>query len=196
MGTGNWKAGSGEWGSGRAHPAPASRFPLPASRIWLVFLAALVLLAGCGFHLRGQADLPFASAYVEAPETPLATQLRRSLRAAGRTLTERPEDAQVVIRLTDASRHKSILSLSGGGRVREYRLEYRVGMSVLAPDGRVLLPPSDTHLVRDYTYDESRALAKEQEEIALFQSMEQDALRAMLIRLRFVQLQGGVGSGR
>ena len=164
-------------------------------RTLLIVTLAALMLGACSFHLRGQAELPFASAYVDEPTgSPLAVQLKRSLKASGRTVTDKAQDAQVVIRLTGASRSKSILSLSGGGRVKEYRLEYKVGMTVLSPDGRVLLPPSDTQLVRDYTYDDRAILAKEGEEAYLFQAMEQDALRSILIRLRFVKLEGATAA--
>ena len=62
-------------GGGKASHA---RFiPHPSSLILMPLIAAL-LLAGCGFHLRGSATLPFEVLYVEAPPGSLfATQLRR-----------------------------------------------------------------------------------------------------------------------
>ena len=154
----------------------------------LVALIALSLLAGCGFHLRGQVDLPFASAYVDSPaDSPLTEPLKRSLRDAGKTVTDKREAAEVVIHLSQPSRQKSILSLSGAGKVAEYRLEYKVTMAALNARGEELLGNSEVQLVRDLTYDDKYILAKGYEEAMLFQAMEQDVLRTLLRRLRFVK---------
>ena len=47
----------------------------------LVLLAAALLLAGCGFQLRGQAALPFESLHVSGPLV-FANQIARSVRAS------------------------------------------------------------------------------------------------------------------
>ena len=159
----------------------------------LRFLIALIvagLLGGCGFHLRGQAELPFNSAYVNAPSgLAIAEQLRRELRSAKREVAARPETAQIVIHLSGGGRDKQILSLSGRGRVNEYRLSYRVSMRVTEPTGGELLPAAEVYLTRDYSYDDQQILAKGQEEQELFAAMEQDALRTLMRRLRFAQPQ-------
>lgn len=159
---------------------------------WLVTALMFVAgLAGCGFHLRGQADLPFTSAYINAPAgLAIAESLRRELRSAKREVAEKPEAAQVVIHLSGGGRDKQILSLSGRGRVNEYRLSYRVSMRVTEPHGGELLPAAEVFLTRDYAYDDQQILAKAQEEQQLFAAMEQDALRALMRRLRFAQPQG------
>lgn len=156
----------------------------------LIALVAVGLLGGCGFHLRGQAELPFSSAYVHAPSgLAIAEQLRRTLRDAKKEVAAKPEAAQIVIHLSGGGRDKQILSLSGRGRVNEYRLIYRVSMRVTEPTGGELLPAAEAYLTRDYSYDDQQILAKGQEEQQLFESMEQDALRALIRRLRFAQPQ-------
>ena len=55
-----------------------SLIPHPSS---LILLAAALLLASCGFQLRGTAQLPFSSLYVQAPPaSQVATQLKRAVR--------------------------------------------------------------------------------------------------------------------
>src|SRR5688572_19184291 len=84
-------------GSGRRPgviPHPSSLIPL---------LAAALLLASCGFQLRGTAPLPFTSLYVQAPVTSqLAVQLKRAVRAtSGTRVTETPEEAQVILQIVN-----------------------------------------------------------------------------------------------
>lgn len=153
----------------------------------IVLLAGLTL-AGCGFHLRGQSLLPFASAYVEAPPgSTLAPLLTQSLRLRGKQVLESPQTAEVTIRLERELKGKEILSLSGGGKVREFRLSQRVTLSAHDRGGRMLLAPTELSLTRDFSYDDAQALAKEAEEGELMRDMEQEMLRLILRRLAYVK---------
>lgn len=150
-------------------------------------LATLLALAGCGFQLRGQSLLPFASAYVEAAQgSAVAAILRQSLTSQDK-LAARAEDAPLRIRLTNESRAKNILSLSGGGKVREFRLEYRVLVAAADAAGEVRMPPTELNLFRDFSYSDAQVLAKEAEEAALWRAMEQDAARQILRRLAYLK---------
>lgn len=165
----------------------------------LALVAGLVVsLSGCGFQLRGQAQLPFESAYVEggtkahgnelrpARFGSLANTLSQAL-AAQNKLAADAKSAPVRILLGNESLSKDILSLSGGGKVKEYRLIYRVTLAAVDAQGKELLAPSDIVLTRDYSYSDTEALAKEAEEAGLIRAMEQEALRQVLRRLSYTQ---------
>ena len=159
-------------------------------RFWANILVGLVLaasLAGCGFKLRGQAQFPFTAAFVEAPTgSPLGKALRLSLTSQGK-LAAKKDDAPVRIVLSEESRSKEILSLSGGGKVREYRLSYKVVMAVLDGAGNELAAPSEILLTRDFSFSDAEVLAKEAEEATLNRAMDQDALRQALRRLSYLK---------
>lgn len=153
----------------------------------LVVLAGIAL-AGCGFQLRGQAALPFSAAFVAAPDSSnVANALRRTL-SSQLKLAPALEGAPVRIRLEQESYSKNILALSGGGKVREYRLEYRVQLSVFDGVGKTLVEPTEIHLSYDFSYTDAQVLAKEAEEASLNRLMEQDALRQILRRLSYLKL--------
>src|SRR5437879_12407152 len=85
------------------------------------------LLAACGFHLRGQAQLPFESLHIPG-NNPLVVELKRNVAAASRTrLVDKPGDAQAVLGFTQDLRDQVILSFSSLGRVSENQLPYPVG---------------------------------------------------------------------
>lgn len=154
----------------------------------LLILSLLGLLAGCGFHLRGTAQLPFASAFLVGPAgSVLKEGLARSLAGSGKRLTERAADAEVVIRLDKDARSKDILALSGGGKVREYRLRHEVVLSVEDGQGRVLLAPTHITATRDLSYSDEQALAKEAEEATLYRDMGQDILRQIRRQLAYIR---------
>lgn len=150
----------------------------------LVLLFAL-LLGACGFHLRGQAGMPFASLYLNAPaaSAPLVADLRRNLEANGVHLTDKAEQAEVILTLSAESTQKQILSLGGTGRVSEYQLYYRLQARVHDNRQQEWLPLDRMEIRRDYTYDDTQILAKEQEERMLYDSMRSDMVQQILRRL-------------
>ena len=142
------------------------------------------LLAGCGFHLRGTAQLPFETIYIPGA-TPLAVELRRNVTASSKTrLADTPKNAQAVLAFTAEAREKVILSFTSAGKVNEYRLRYRVGIRVTDPNGlQVFLPSSEIQLTRDMTYNDQQVIAKENEEALLYRDMQTDMVQQIMRRL-------------
>ena len=141
------------------------------------------LLAACGFHLRGQAQLPFESLHIPG-NNPLVVELKRNVVAASRTrLVDSPGEAQALLGFTEELREKVILSFNQG-RVSEYQLRYRVGFRVTDAKGaRVYLPTSEILLTRDMAYSDAQVLAKETEEALLFRDMQRDMVQQIIRRL-------------
>src|SRR5262252_3474392 len=126
-------------------------------------------LAGCGFQLRGTADLPFETVYVPNATSGVALDLKRNIQAGTRAkVVDNPKDAQAILQFTEDTRQKEILSLTGTGRVREYQLRYRVGFRVHDGKGAEYLPQQTIQLSRDVSFNDSDILAKETEEQLLF----------------------------
>ena len=82
---------------------------------------------------------------------------------------------------------KQILSLSGAGRVREYRLQYRISLRAYDRKQQEWLAPEEITLQRDFSYDDTQVLAKQQEESLLYQNMRSDAVQQVLRRLNHVK---------
>jgi LPS-assembly lipoprotein len=156
-------------------------------RLWALaalLAAVLTLPAGCGFHLRGQANLPFDTLYIPG-STPLVVELKRNVAAASKTrLVASQNDAQAVLGFTQELRDKVILSFNTQGRVSEYRLRYRVGFRVTDSKGsEVYVPTNDILLTRDMSYSDEQVLAKEAEEALLYREMRSDMVQQILRRL-------------
>jgi len=144
----------------------------------------LALLAGCGFQLRGTAELPFETLYIPGANS-LAVELRRNVKAASKTrLVDSPAQAQAVLGFTQETRDKVILSFNTAGRVQEYRLRYSVGFRISDPkSGLVYLPTNEIQLTRDVTYNDAQVLAKETEETLLYRDMQSDMVQQILRRM-------------
>ena len=178
--------------NGEASPQAAicvARHPSPATRLGLILLAGIVLnLAGCGFHLRGQYTLPFTSVYVSAPDASVvATELKRELSNSPAMLMATAKGADAQLNIINARRDRQILSLSGAGRVREYELKLRVSYQLVDAKGGVLISTSEIQLSRILSYDDSRIIAKQQEEALLYQDMERDAVGQILRRMAAIK---------
>lgn len=145
-------------------------------------------VAGCGFHLRGTAELPFRSLYVPGANTGIGLDLKRNIQAGtGAKVVDTPATADAVLEFTQEAREKEILSLTSTGRVREFQLRYRVGFRVHDGKGANYVPPSVVQLTRDVTYNDAEILAKEAEEQLLFRDMQADMVQQIMRRLESAQ---------
>lgn len=158
-------------------------------RAAIALLAATLLLAACGFQLRGAYALPYESLHIGLPDTSvIGAGLKRQILAGGGTrLTATSAEAQGTLIQSAEVRERQILSLSTAGRVREVRLHYRFAYRVVDAKGRDLVPITGIELTRDLTYDDSAVLAKEQEEVILWRDMESDLVQQLLRRLATVK---------
>jgi len=152
-------------------------------RIFLLLTA--LLLAGCGFHLRGQVVMPFDTMYLEAtnPGTLFVLDLRRSLEINKIELVDAKEDADVVLDIVFEIADKQVLSLGADGRVNEFRLNYRVSLRAYDLKQQDWLPAEEFTQRRDYSYDDTQILAKEAEEALLQKSMRTEMVQQIIRRL-------------
>lgn len=132
--------------------------------------------------------MPFASLYVDAPHGGAVAQRIRSALISNRhtRLAASAAEAEAVLVLGQEARSKTILSLSGAGRVTEYRLGLRLTYSVSDKDGRTLAVAETIELNRDITYDDAQVLAKGAEEQRLYRDMEDNAARRIMRRLQSI----------
>ena len=170
-----------------SHAAARRLLGLPA-----LFALAMLLLSGCGFHLRGsngEANLPFRSIYLAVPDTsPLGVELKRNIRATGNTaIATDAKLADARLEVLSETRDREIQSLNSQGRIREYTLYYKLSFRVLGKSDAVLLPPTEIILKRDISFNESQVLAKESEEGLLYRDMQSDLVQQILRRLAAIK---------
>jgi LPS-assembly lipoprotein len=156
----------------------------------MCLLGACSALTGCGFQLRQTPTLPMRSiALVGFSKTsPLGTALKLELERAGVTLRENPAQAEAVFDTLADAREKTVAASTAAGQVREVQLRVRLRFRIATPSGQLLLPASDLLLTRDMSYNESAALAKQQEESMLYRAMENDIVAQVLRRLASIKL--------
>ncbi|MFZ5503443.1 MAG: LPS assembly lipoprotein LptE [Pseudomonadota bacterium] len=148
-------------------------------------LVMLLALSACGFQLRGEANLPFATLYLESAnsESPLLDELRRNMEINKVNLVSRAEDAEVVLNIISEAPDKQILTLGGTGRVNEFQLRYRVALRAYDKAQQELITDEEILLQRDFQYDDTQILAKEAEEALLVRSMYSEMAQRIVRRL-------------
>jgi LPS-assembly lipoprotein len=77
-----------------------------------------------------------------------------------------------------------VLSLSGGGRVREFALAKRVQFRLHDADGNDWLPAGELVIRRTYSFNESEVLAREAQEARLYREMQTDGVGQLVRRLQ------------
>ncbi len=147
------------------------------------------VLAGCGFELRRAPKLHFVSIALQGfePRSPLAEALRRQLVLQVHVL-EAPDRADVILRALADRRDKSVVASTAAAQVTEFTLRLNFSFRAATPGGRELIPKTELMLSRDMSYSETFALAKEQEEAALYEDMQSDVVLQVLRRLAAITL--------
>jgi LPS-assembly lipoprotein len=155
-----------------------------------VALLAAAALAGCGFQLRQTPPLPMRSIALVGfgKSSALAAALKLELERAGVALRDNPAQAEAVFDALGDAREKTVAASTAAGQVREVQLRVRLRFRVATPSGQLLLPASDLLLTRDMSYNESVALAKQQEEALLYRAMEDDIVAQVLRRLSSIKM--------
>jgi LPS-assembly lipoprotein len=183
--------------SGRKLGEAANAAPSRVDARRRLFIAAattlgIASLASCGFHVRGDAPMAFRRlAVVGAEGSGLVIDLKRSLRgSSGVEIIDAADKADAVLYILLNQNDKSILTLSGGGRVREYQLSQRVLYRVADVQGNEWLAPGEINVRRDFSYNDSQALAKEGEERLLLADMQADAVQQLIRRLSVAKRPG------
>ena len=162
----------------------------PASRRNVLSAAGAALwLSACGFELRRAPDLGFRTVQLKgfAARSPLANELRMNINASRTTLVvDTAGEAQVVLEALRDTREKSVVASTAAGQVREVQLRSRFNFRLRSAAGKELIAPREILLSRDMSYSETIALAKEQEEGALYRAMQSDIVSQVMRRLAAV----------
>jgi LPS-assembly lipoprotein len=144
-----------------------------------------VLLAACGFQLRGAYTLPYKTLHIAQPETSeLRAAIKRQVEAATETrIIDDAKAAQASLQILSDTNQKNILSLSSAGKVREFQLVRLFIFRIVDAQGKELVSPGTIRVAREITFDDTRVLAKESEEALLWRDIQADLVQQLLRRL-------------
>ena len=152
-----------------------------------VIVLLLALLPACGFHLRGEVELPTAlqETHLESenPYTGMARALRVELEAAGGRIVESSEQATSILHIVRETSQNRILSVGSTGKASEYELFNEVVFSLKDTQGTVLIKPQSLRMTRDLVFDETELLGKISEAEGIHRQMRRNLARQIIIRI-------------
>ena len=160
----------------------------------LLLISLLSLTTACGFQLRGLSAVSFDSIYLQGATLSISKGLRDNLNANHIKILSSAEGADVLLELLSEANDKRILSLSGGGVVREYELFYRVHYRIRGSHDALWSAPQTIESRRDYSYTDAALLAKQEEETRLYENMRSDVLNNLLRKISRYKPDSGTNS--
>jgi len=168
--------------------------PKTALRNFLL-LALLVLLQGCGFHLRGSsvsANLPAAISPIHIQGLPSSDVFRQELESqllnSDAQVTNDAAQAASLMRITNKRSKRRVLTVNSSGKVLEYELKESLSFSLSDRAGNERIPVQSVQLIQIYTNSEDDVLGGEHEEDSLREEMWRRLADQVLRRLS-AQLQ-------
>lgn len=146
----------------------------------------LLVVSGCGFHLRGALDIPseYTPVFIQSGGA-VGTAMEDRLQGSGLGTTDSPGQAGLIVRLLGQQRSSRVVAVDRNGKALAYELTYAVTFDALGGQGQVLLSPQSLSAVR--TFDDNpdvAVLGKQLESEIIYQDMVADVADRVLLRLR------------
>ena len=151
----------------------------------------LVVIAGCGFQLRGAANIPesLKTMYVQGVsfQSGIGLELKRGLVSNDVTVLTEYQEGSAVLSLFEPKFERRVLSVGGDAKVREYQLYAAVTVKLTDANNKVLIESDKIEALRDYVFDEAQVLASDQEEALLRRELNEQLAQNILRRLSVLQ---------
>ena len=153
---------------------------------WLSVALLALAVSGCGFQLRGAAELSSSLQPIHLAgyqHSLVVRELRRALNTNGVSVADGREGARSAVLIHQDQFDRRVLSVNRNGDAQEYELTYQLGFSLVDLQGRTLIDQQRIVIQRDFVFDETGVLGKEGEQEQLRKEMIRDAVHQLLRRL-------------
>lgn len=153
----------------------------------LVCVAAMLALAGCGFHLRRSAAVPAPMAQRVYLQVNGGGEFPRSLAAALRAskvdVLDEPATGVATLAVPVASFSSHLLTTSGFQRVGEYSVGFQVQFTLTDGSGKTVVPVQTIELSHEFAIDQTQFSAIASETEAIQRSLVREMTDAVMRRL-------------
>lgn len=151
----------------------------------LISLLTITLLTACGWHLRGQANIPPALRILDVnmAKADFTTQklLRNALKSNSVTISS---DASYQLQIVKEESKKRTLSVSASAKASEFELLQVLTFKLLNDEGQALTTELEIKSYRTQQYDPDASAGKAQEEKQIRRELKRDNVNKLLLKLQ------------
>ncbi len=152
-----------------------------------LLLTLIVMLSGCGWHLRGSFELPASMdrLYVKgaARYSELGVVIHDAFQSSNSILVDSPSQAKAILHILSDKTEQRILATDSSGRALEYEISYLLRFQVMDIQGEALVRDQQVKIKREYKYDPTNVLATSGEVQRLKKDMIRASVQQMLRRI-------------
>ena len=153
----------------------------------VTLLAAVCTLSACGFHMRGEVQLPAGMQRVHVqiadPYSPLAHDLEAALLRSGAKVENAAGDGIAEIAIPTISLAPIVRSVGANAYVNEFSMVYHVEMQITDANGKTLMTRQVIEHSREFTFDQTQAIGTSAEQDEIKKEMERDMVQALLRKI-------------
>lgn len=153
-----------------------------------------LLLSGCGFQLRGEANLPpemgRTQMIVNDEYSTLARRVRVILERSGVQFVA-AEQATAILEIPQNEVVTEVLTIADNARAREYRVTYTVRFRLTDAEGRKLIDWQTLRQAREISFDEQQILASAREQEYLRDELAETMAQLLVARLESLYVSQG-----
>jgi LPS-assembly lipoprotein len=165
------------------------------SRCLAIIMAVLaLLLSGCGFQLRGEANLPPEMSktriVIDDEYSALARRVRVMLERSGVQFVP-ADQASAVLEIPENEVVTEVLTIADNARVREYRVTHTVKFRLTNAQGQELVGWQTLRQSREISFDEQRILASSREQEYLRKDLAETMAQLLVARLESIYVNQG-----
>lgn len=156
-------------------------------RYFSVFLLSL-LLAGCGFHLRGYEPIPcqlrILYLQTDQPYSPLSKKIKQTLQSVGICVVPTRQQAPITLQILCSDFAQAITNVGSSGQVTTYLLTQTISYQLTDSNCRVIQCPQTASTTRTYSIAANQILGDTAALNSLRNDMQRDVIYQILNHLR------------
>lgn len=146
-------------------------------------VSLLLVLSGCGFHLRGSYDVPEFLHEITLRNPAATKDFDKEMRLALERSNIRPEDGEILLEITRENVTRQTSTVDSHAKAAEYTLIYTVEYRVGTLDGKTYGERQSLILRRSYQYSNTNVVGKNTEEETLIHELRVDAAHQIVRQL-------------
>jgi LPS-assembly lipoprotein len=168
----------------------------PRRTVSFLLLAGIVaLLSACGYHLRGEVQLPpgMERVHVDSSDQfgPLKRNVEKALERSGAKIEPAAGDGIAEVNLTAVSLAPVVRSVSANAKVNEFTMLYHVELQITDGSGKVVVPKQVVEQSRVFTFDQTQAIGTGAEQDVIKKEMERNMTQVVMRKVESAERKSG-----